>query len=96
VSAAFAGALGIPTAAYTKATTPLGNGHPTWYVAGVGGSLWVTDVDPSSDASGLILPLNTAAHNASDHGADVRFGAPIFGATDPADAQAQQALDCYK
>jgi len=92
-STAVTGAIKKPVAA-AKGTETLGNGYTAYYVATSSGALWVTDSDPATDNTALVLPLNAKARSLSDTGTDVSEGAPIFGDASVSSTGAQKALDC--
>lgn len=66
-----------------------------WFVSTEGGATWVTNIDPTGpEESGLTLPLNDKARNASDVGRDVGPGAPVYGGIDDNHVGAVRSRDC--
>lgn len=74
------------------------NGDGARYVvASASGAAWLTTIIPAlADGSGLILPLNDAARQASDIGVDVSKGAPIYQGIDEDHPAVAAAVECAK
>lgn len=64
------------------------------FVATTGGATWFTTAELDGDDSGLVLPLNDEAREASDVGVDVPEGAPAFKGHTDDDPGARVARSC--
>lgn len=92
--------LGVASAMAYPATVPPKPGvartGAVWFVAAAGGATWVTNISPTQDESGIILPLNEAARQTSEMGTEVRPGVPIFSGIDDGHQGAHDARACLE
>lgn len=98
VSGAFVDSLGITLASaveeavYTK--PGLNRKGTVWFVSTRTGATWVTNADPTTSESGLILPLNSQAREESQVGADVAAGAAVLEGFTDASPGAVRSRSC--